>query len=240
MNKILQNVALLVIAIVGSTLALTAQQPAQSAPAATQPGERAEQGDRPRAMRGTAGTITIITGDTIKLKTFDGRDATVKVNDKTSFRKDQKEAKAADFKPGDIIFVRGDSNADGSWEAKDITSRSDLSAALAGSTGGANARAMLAEGLGKEFIAGRVKEIKGTKLTIVRPDSQIQTIEVDENTSFRMVGGQANGESVTLADIKPGFSVMGRGALNKDGVFVPKMLNVSERRFDGPMMVPQP
>ncbi|HZS26333.1 MAG TPA: hypothetical protein VFB76_03820, partial [Candidatus Angelobacter sp.] len=70
------------------------------------------------------------------------------------------------------------------------------------------------------FIAGEVKAINETKLTIARPDGQTQEIEVDENTSFRK-----GMESITLPDIKVGDFVRGRGEL-KNNVFVPKELVV--------------
>ena len=76
------------------------------------------------------------------------------------------------------------------------------------------------EGMGKEFIAGEVKAINGTQLTILRPDGQTQNITVDDSTSFRK-----QGESITLADVKVGDHVFGRGALKND-VFVPSALNV--------------
>ena len=78
------------------------------------------------------------------------------------------------------------------------------------------------EGLGKEFIAGKVKAIDGTNITVDRVDGQTQTIAVDENTSFRK-----QRDSITLADIKVGDQIMGRGAL-KAGVFVASQLNVGE------------
>jgi len=78
------------------------------------------------------------------------------------------------------------------------------------------------EGLGKRFIAGAIKSIEGTRLTIVRPDGVEQTITVDENTSFRK-----QGESITLADLKAGDHVFGRGEL-KNEIFVPAVLNVGE------------
>jgi hypothetical protein len=75
--------------------------------------------------------------------------------------------------------------------------------------------------LGKKFIIGEVTKIDGTKLTIKRPDGVEQTIEVDEDTSFRKRGN----ESVTLADIKVGDRVGGRGEI-KNGTFVPAVLNI--------------
>jgi hypothetical protein len=78
------------------------------------------------------------------------------------------------------------------------------------------------EGMGKRFIAGEVTAINGTQLTIARPDGVSQTISADENTSFRK-----QNESVTLADIKVGDHVFGRGELKND-VFVPAELNVGQ------------
>lgn len=92
------------------------------------------------------------------------------------------------------------------------------------------------------------------KLTIKRADGVSQTIAVDEGTSFRrggrgmrmMMGAGApgaatggtpaagrtprseeGGESITLADVKVGDSVVGRGAL-KNGTFVPAELRVMD------------
>jgi uncharacterized protein DUF5666 len=211
-----------------------AQQEAAGAPPAP-PARQERRGGAMTRMNGTAGTISAIQGDIITLKTLDGREATVKVTGQTVFHLDQKEAKLADFKPGDMVVVGGESNGDGSWTARNVISRSEIAAqmragggAFASGPGGGGRIQMLAEGLGKQFIVGEVKSVDGLKLTIERVDKQTQTIEVDENTSFRK-----QGESVTLADIKAGDKVMGRGGLNKDGVFVPTTLNVG----DFPMMM---
>src|SRR5438132_154868 len=75
-----------------------------------------------------------------------------------------------------------------------------------------------------ENVAGKVKAINETKLTIARPDNQSQDIEVDENTSFKK-----GSESVTLADIKVGDFVFGPGEV-KDGTFVSKQLNIGRPR----------
>jgi len=80
---------------------------------------------------------------------------------------------------------------------------------------------MMREQLGKKFIAGEVAKIEETKLTIKRIDGETQVIEVDENTSFR----NSKRESITLADVKVGDRVAGRGDL-KDGIFVAGSLNV--------------
>jgi hypothetical protein len=185
---------------------------AQNAPDSQQ---APDQGGRDRARREfqqgnrAGGTIAAIKGDVLTLKTLDGKTMDVKVASDATIRKDGKPAKFADLKVGDPVMVRGDKDSSGAFTARMVMSNP---AGLA----------RMREGLGKEFIAGEVKEINGTKLTIDRIDHQTQTIEVDENTSFRK-----QGESVTLADIKVGDHVIGRGEV-KNGVFVPSVLNVGD------------
>ena len=97
-----------------------------------------------------------------------------------------------------------------------------------GGMGGMGAgRQINPEDMGKKFIAGEVKAINETKLTVARPDGQTQDIEVDENTSFKK-----GGESITLADIKVGDFVAGPGEL-KDNIFVAKELRAGRPRMGG-------
>ncbi|MDT8068839.1 MAG: DUF5666 domain-containing protein [Terriglobia bacterium] len=173
---------------------------------------------------GTGGTITAIEGDTITIKTMDGKQATVKVTPETRYRRDRQEAKLSDFKVGDTVFVRGEPSGENTWTAQGIMSNQNMGRGM-----------MMREEMGKKVIAGEVAKIDGTSLTINRPDGQTQVIQVDETTSFR----NAKRESITLADIKVGDRVFGRGEL-KDGVFVPAVLNVGApgemrmRRRGGP------
>lgn len=157
--------------------------------------------------RGVAGTITEVKPGGFVLKSLDGKTVTVKTTDQTQFRNGRDPAKLSDFKAGDSVAVMGSPDGDSAWTANMVVNRTAM-------------EAQMRAALGKEFIAGEVKAIDGTKLTILRPDNETQTIEVDENTSFRK-----QRDSVTLADIKVGDHVMGRGQL-KDGVFVPSVLNV--------------
>jgi hypothetical protein len=220
MKKLLATVLLL-------SLSAFAQDPPKDAAQAHPQGE-ARQGGGRMEMRGqgTGGTITAIEGQTIKLKTFNGTEATVKVTDATKYSKDRQEAKFSDFKVGDQIMARGEPAGENTYTATQI---------FGVPPGGAMMR--MAEGLGKEFIVGKVEKIDELKLTIARPDGQTQIIEVDENTSFKK-----QGESITLADIKVGDQVMGRGAL-KNGTFVPATLNVgmppAMRMMMGPGATPE-
>jgi hypothetical protein len=168
--------------------------------------------------RGTGGTITAIETGKLTLKTFDGGAASIILSNSTQFHVDRQPAKLSDFKVGDAVVVRGEASGDNAWQAEIVAKR-------ANNAGEAEVR----EALGKRFIVGEIKAIKGVQLTILRPDGVQQMIAVDENTSFRK-----EGESVTLADFKVGDHVFGRGEV-KDGVFVPAVLGWGDpmRMFGG-------
>ena len=199
--------------------AQTSDQPATSGKPAVPEAQQRREGRGMRQGQGTGGTIAEIKPDGFTLKQMDGKIVTVKVTSETRFRKDRQDAKFADFKPGDMVMVGGEPAGTDSWTARFVATRTG------GFGGGEGGMQALREGMGKQFIAGEVKAIDGTKLTIARPDGQAQTIEVDENTSFRKAR-----ESITLPDIKVGDHVFGRGAVNSAGVFVPATLNVGEMR----------
>jgi hypothetical protein len=172
------------------------------------------------------GTIASIAPDKLVLQDKDGKSTTVKLTSETQFRKDRQPAKTGDFKSGDRVMVAGKPDADGILVASFVAGgqmrggfRRDMSGDRAGAPPSPEDMARM--GLGTRFIAGEVKKIEETKLTILRPDGQTQVIEVDENTSFR----NEKNESVTLADVKPGDRVAGRGDL-KNGTFVPQVLRV--------------
>jgi hypothetical protein len=80
---------------------------------------------------------------------------------------------------------------------------------------------------GKTWTAGAVQSIDGTNIVIKRPDNIIQTISVDENTSFRK-----HREDITLPDIKVGDNVTARGALQK-GTFLATIVSVGGPRGFG-------
>ena len=208
-------------------LLVTASVWAQSdAPPAQDQGQGQQRGGRRMNgnFQGTGGTISEINGDTMTLKDMRGTTVTVKLGPSTQYRKQGQPARLTDFHAGDMVVVRGESTGENAWTANVVMLN----------PGGA----MMREQLGKKFIAGEITKIEDTKLTIKRIDGETQVIEVDENTSFR----NGKRESITLADVKVGDHVMGRGDL-KDGTFVPAILNVGTaddfmmmRRQGGPPM----
>jgi hypothetical protein len=159
---------------------------------------------------GNAGQITEINGESFTVKTQMGSSLTVKTNGETRFFKDRAPATLKDLKVGDYVAAMGPLT-EGVVQAR-LVAQLDEAAIKRMEEFKAN--------LGKTVIAGEVKEIAETKLTVLRPDGQTQVIELDESTSLRR-----REESITLADIKPGDRVFGNGEL-KNGVFVPKELRV--------------
>ncbi len=201
------QIAVLAVAVFAGLVALSLAGAAWAQ--VSPPGEAKPGSPQGQRFQGTGGTITSLEQDTIVLRTFEGKTVTVKLTAATRYRRDRQDAKLADFKVGESVVVRGTATGENTWTAEVVAARPAM-------------EAHLREGLGKEFIVGEIKAIEGTQLTILRIDGKTQTIAVDENTSF-----QKQGESITLADLKPGDRVFGRGAL-KDGTFVPAVLNVGE------------
>ncbi len=160
---------------------------------------------------GNAGQITEINGDSFTVKTQMGQTLRVKTTAETRFfGKDRTPAALKDLKTGDYVAAAGPAT-EGVVQAR-FVAQLDEAAIKRMEEFKAN--------LGKTVIAGEVKEIAETRLTILRPDGQTQVIELDESTSLRR-----REESITLADIKPGDRVFGNGEL-KNGVFVPKELRI--------------
>lgn len=197
-------------AILCVSLGAAAQQdtPSTDSPQQQRRGGWVMAGPDGQRFQGTGGQITSISGDTIKLKTPNGQEATVKVSSDTQFRRDRNPAKLQDFKIGDFVMVRGTPAGENQWTAQMIGTRSDAQQQLRGE-------------MGKNFIMGEVKSLDPPKMTILRPDGATQTIEADENTSLKK-----QNESITMADIQPGDRVFARGEM-KNGSFVPAMIMVA-------------
>jgi len=179
------------------------------------PGGGREGGPRP-----LFGKITALHDGSMEITSPDGQPVLVKVTPQTEYRKDREPAKASDFKLGDMVFVRGDKNADNTVTASMIGARNGGPGPGGKPGGGAGGMAMSMGTLGKDYVAGEVKSIDAPKLTVLRTDNVTQTLELNEDTSLRR-----GRESITMADIKVGDHIMARGAANGE-VFVPKGLMV--------------
>lgn len=192
-----------------------AQAPAPSAPGQEQGAPSAagqRRGPNDGRGQGLFGKITAINKGSLELAKPDGTTVAVKITVKTEYRKDRQGAKLEDFKVGDIVFVRGEENADHSVTAQMIGGR-----AGGGPEGGRGFGGGGGFGeLGKDFVVGEVKSVDAPKLTVLRPDNVTQTLELNEETSLRK-----GRDSITMGDIQPGDHVVVRGGV-QNNMFVPK------------------
>src|SRR5512147_152545 len=171
---------------------------AQDAPPQQPSGERG--GNRSQAqwrnLPRVVGTVVSVNGNQIVVKPESGDNVTAVVDPDARVRKDRQEAKLSDFKAGDHILVAGTEGSDKVLHAKLVAGGQMVpgqGGVMRGGVMGISPEEMVKMGLGTKFIAGEVQAINETKLTVLRPDGQTQTIEVDENTSFR----DAKGDSAT-------------------------------------------
>jgi hypothetical protein len=172
--------------------------------------------------KGVMGTITAVAPDNFTVKTQDGEAWKVTVGPNTRVTHNREPAKIADLKPGFGVMAFGQADA---------TAPNTLHAVVAGFQTAEEVKARMAD-FGKTWIGGKVTAIEGTKITVtVQTPGQAaasnKTFDVDETTVFKK-----GREEVTLADVKPGDYVMGRGGL-KGGTFVPTVLTIrapGERR----------
>ncbi len=213
-----------------SLLLLFVATPAMAQDPATppEPQQSSPNGGRmqgPGEGRGLAvfGKITAIKDGALELTKPDGNPETVKITDKTEFRKDRQGAKLSDFKVGDMVFIRADDSGGRGLTALMVATRSgSMGGPGMGGPGGPGGNMMMVGGgeMGKDFVIGEVKSIDAPQITIQRPDNVTQKLELTEETSLRK-----GRESVTMADIQPGDHVFVRGAL-QNNVFVPKSVQV--------------
>lgn len=178
------------------------------------------------ADHGVRGTVTAISGNNISVKTEQGDVYKVETGPNTHIRKqrDRSQARAAgtadvnpggqqvkvsDIHVGDMVMAAGDKDD----KAKTVGA---VMVIVLDKEQYEKARA----DFGKTWTAGAIQSIDETKITVKRPDNVIQTIVVDENTSFRK-----RRDSITMADIKVGDNVTARGAL-QNGNFLATVLSV--------------
>ncbi|QMV19281.1 hypothetical protein GOB94_11755 [Granulicella sp. 5B5] len=239
----------MVLGLAAALMATTGPAMAQDAPAG-QDGAGQNGGARHRGqfgggqfagMQRAGGEVTGVSGATVTIKTEAGETMQIVTTDNTRVMKGRPNEgggtiKVSDLKVGDGVMAVGNLDA----------ANKTLHAAMILATDAAVLAKAKAD-LGKTYIVGKVMAIDmdNAKMTVLRSDGVSQTIGFDETTSFRrgrvnagMMMGEGGGErrrggngaganaggesaeSITLADIKVGDNVAGRGAI-KSGVFVP-------------------
>lgn len=191
------------------------QSSGQAAGAEQRPGRNGER--RP----GVFGKISAIHDQSVEISTPEGNTVTAKITADTQFRRGRDAAKFGDFKVGDMVFLRGEENADHTWTAQLLGARPNGGPGggqgPGGAEGGRGGMFMQQTGvLGQDYIFGEIKSVDAPKLTILRPDNVTQTIELNEETSLRK-----GRDSITMGDIQTGDHVFVRGGM-ANNVFQPK------------------
>ncbi len=146
----------------------------------------AQMGDGNQAMamgggRMVRGTVTAAAADHLSVKTETGEVYEVLITPNTQVRKGRDLMKVADIHAGDGIGAMGEMDA----PKKTVH-------ALMVMVVDAEQIKKAREAMGKTVISGTVTAIDELKITVKRTDDVIQTIQVDEDTSFRR-GGRGMG-----------------------------------------------
>lgn len=165
--------------------------------------------------RGVMGTVTAVAPGGFTVKTADGEAWKVTVGDNTRITHDREPASMKEVKPGCGVLAFGQADA---------SVPNTLHAVFASYQTAEEVKTRFAT-FGKTWIAGKVNAIDGTKITVTvqKPGESAPTnltFTVDETTDFKK-----GREEVTLADLKPGDYVMGKGAI-RAGTFVPSELTI--------------
>ena len=179
------------------------------------------QGPQGGRGRGVVGKITAIKDSALELERMEGGSVTIKLTDKTEYRKDRQSSKLRDFKVGDTVFIRTEGSGDQDLTALAVAGRTGNGPGGPGMGGPGGGMMTIGGGeLGKDFVFGEVKSVDAPKITVLRPDDVTQTLELNEETSLRK-----GRESVTMADIQVGDHVFVRGGV-QNNEFVAKMVMV--------------
>lgn len=205
------------IAFLGLLLAATSALAQDAAPPQGAGQRQRSEGGR---GQGVMGKITGVKDGALELSRMDGANVTVKLTDKTEYRKDRQGAKLADFKVGDMVFIRTEGEGDQNLTALVVAGRTGNGQGGQGMGGPGGGMMMGGGELGKDFVFGEVKSVDAPKITVLRPDNVTQTLELNEETSLRK-----GRDSVTMADIQVGDHVFVRGTV-QNNAFVPKMVMV--------------
>ena len=146
------------------------------------------------------GTVTAAALDHLSVKTETGDVYEVLITPNTQVRKGRDLMKVADIRAGDGVGAMGEMDA----PKKTVH-------ALMVMVVDAEQMKKAREAMGKTVISGTVTAIDELKITVKRTDDVMQTIQVDEDTSFRK-GGRGMGAAFAADGLGGGFGA-GRGPL---------------------------
>ena len=158
------------------------------------------------------GVVSRVSGDNVFVKLRDGAMYEVETGANTHFVKDGAAAPANAAHAGDTVLAGGELD-----EKKHSLGAVFLAVVDAQELQELDQRRTQ---WGKTWLAGTVESKQGTKLVVKRPDGVVDTLVVDEDTSFRR-----KHESITLPDVQVGDGMTATGEL-RGGVFVARVFTV--------------
>jgi hypothetical protein len=163
-------------------------------------------------IEGVRGTVTKVAKGDVFVKTPAGAAYRIETGPNTRFVKDAQPMDDRAVHPGDIVIAGGELD-------EKAHTLGAIFVAVVDPQQLADFDRRRSE-FGKTWLAGEITDIRGTHLTVKRPDDVMTIVSVDENTSFRK-----QHESVTLRDLKVGDGMTARGALH-DGAFAGTLVTV--------------
>ena len=164
-------------------------------------------------LQAIRGTVARVAGGSVYVKAPDGTMYQVETGANTHFVKNGAAASAAGAPhPGDTVLAGGE------LDAKKHTLGA-VFVAVVDAEELAELDRRRAQ-WGKTWVAGTVTAKRGTELTVKRPDGVVNTVTVDEDTSFRK-----KHQSITLPDVQVGDGMTATGVQGKTE-FAAKVLTV--------------
>lgn len=163
-------------------------------------------------LQAIRGTVQRVAGPNVFVKLHNGTVYQVETGANTHFVKEGQTAPEEVARPGDTVLAGGELDAK-------THSLGAVFVAVVDAQELAELDQRRAQ-WGKSWMAGTVESKQGTHLVVKRPDGVVDTVSVDEDTSFRR-----RHESITYPDVKVGDGMTATGAMHGD-VFTAKVLTV--------------
>ena len=139
-----------------------------------------------------AGTITSVGVDRFEIKKMDGSTQTVMVDEHTHYRQGQQDIQLEDLKPGDQVFVRGQTNSKKEFVAESVRRPTADEMQRFQNTG--------------ERVFGAIESIDKNQLKVSNPRQGERIVLVNEQTQFIK-----DGQPIALKDLKVGDRIFAVG-----------------------------
>ena len=152
----------------------------------------------PRQFTGpqVSGTVASVGVDRFEIKKTDGSTQTVLVDDKTRYRQGQQDIQLEDLKPGDRVFVRGQTNTNKEFVAENVRRITPEEMQRFQNAG--------------ERVFGAIVSIDKNQIKVNNPRQGDRIIVVNDQTQF-----SKDGQPSALKDLKVGDRVFAQGSENQ-------------------------